>query len=148
MSGRPGAGSRSRFSDRFAHPDPSNKGLEGWRERVLFGFLWCVCGIGLIAYTLSIRMALRSNAWGIVIYYTVAYATLLTVTLLPGLRFTTRAWTSLLVLLFVGIGQLWVGGLVGSGRVYLFGFAVMATLLRGWRGAVVALVVLLGTLMT
>jgi hypothetical protein len=31
-------------------------------------------------------MALRSNAWGIVWYYTLAYGTLLAVTLLPGLR--------------------------------------------------------------
>jgi signal transduction histidine kinase len=148
MSGRPIAETRSRFSDRFAHPDPSNRGLEGWRERVLFGFLWSVCGIGLIAYTLSIRMALRSNAWGIVWYYTLAYGTLVAVTLLPGLRFTTRAWISLMILLLVGIGQLWVGGLIGSGRIYLFGFAVLATLLRGWRGAVVAVVVLLGTMIT
>jgi hypothetical protein len=86
MSGQPRAGTHSKFSDRFAHPDPSIRGLEGWRERVLFGFLWCVSGIGLIAYTLSIRMALRSNAWGIVWYYTLAYGTLLAVTLLPGLR--------------------------------------------------------------
>lgn len=44
---------------------------------MLFGFLWSVCAIGLIAYALSIRMALRSNAWGIVTYYTLAYGTLL-----------------------------------------------------------------------
>jgi len=137
MSGHPREVTLSKFSGRFAHPDPSKRGLEGWRERVLFGFLWSVCGIGLIAYTLSIRMALRSNAWGIAIFYTVAYATLLAVTILPGIRFATRAWVSLMVLLLVGIGQLWVGGLIGSGRVYLFGFAVLATLLRGWRGAVV-----------
>ncbi|HTD51604.1 MAG TPA: ATP-binding protein, partial [Thermoanaerobaculia bacterium] len=138
----------SKFSDRFAHPDPSAKGLEGWRERVLFGFLWGVTGIGLVAYVLSVRMALRSNAWGIIGYYTVAYGILVVTTILPGLRFTTRAWISLSVLLVVGIGQLWVGGLIGSGRVYLFGFAILATLLRGWKGAVVALIVLLGTMVT
>ncbi len=119
-----------------------------WRKRIFATIFLCTALTGAFAYVPNVQYAIQVGQWLNVIVYTLAYLTMLTIVTVPAIPFNVRAWTGLLIFYGVGLTSLLALGPVGSGRMFLFAFALMASLLLGLRAGILALVLNIGTFLS
>lgn len=124
-------------------PDQSEAGplnLRGWQERLLNGMLYAAAGLGLPAVISGSITAVRDGQLSRIAIFGVAYLFILLITF--GRRFipySVRAGGLVLVTFGLGLDSLTSTGLSGSGRIFLIALAIIATMLFGLRGGLVAL---------
>ena len=126
-----------------AEPRP----LYEWREQLLEALLRGMLVVGLFALIGGgIVPAIQLGRPDLLISYLVAYAVLILVTFVRRLGFALRA--GVLLFLFYALGALdfSVAGLSGDGRVFLFAFVVITTILFDLPRGVFALVLSLLTM--
>jgi len=70
---------------------------------------------------------------------------MLAIIFVPSIPFKPRAWTGSLLFYGVGVTSLIALGPVGSGRMFLFAFSLLAGLLLGLRAGLITLVLNIGT---
>lgn len=126
-------------------PDEELGGLEtltGWRERLLNGMLYAAAALGLPAVISGSMTAIRDGQLYRIGVFAVAYAFILLITF--GRRFLPywlRAGSLISIALLLGVDSLRTTGLGGSGRVFMIAFAIIATILFGLRGGLIALAI-------
>lgn len=114
--------------------------LIGWRERLLNGMLYAAAALGLPAAISGSMTAVRDGQTYRIGVFAVAYAFILLITF--GRRFIPywlRAGSLVSIAFLLGVDSLRTTGLGGSGRVFLVAFAIIATMLFGLRGGLVAM---------
>lgn len=116
-----------------------DKRSEGWRERVFNGVFLTLVLFGGIAYLPTFLGALQLGMWGTGILYSLIYAFGLSVLLFRRLEFRTRAVIGVLGIYLIGLCTLGIAGLAGSGRIWLFCFAMLTCLFLGLRWGLGAL---------
>jgi PAS domain S-box-containing protein len=96
---------------------------------------------------ISIQSGQKLNVvmWSL-IYSLAIIVTLLRVTLLRKIPFRLRVWTGLFLFYALGLTSLLTIGPSGSGRLCIFAFAVLASLLLGVKAGVVALALNIATI--
>ena len=118
-----------------------------WREQLLEALLRGMLVIGLFALVGGgIIPAIQLKRPDLLITYLAAYAVLILVTFVRRLKFALRAGLVLLLLYALGALDFSVAGLSGDGRVFLFAFVVVTTVLFNLSRGVAALVLSLLTM--
>ena len=116
-----------------------------WQKRIFYTIFICTVLTGAFAYITNIQLAFRSEIWLNVIVYTLAYLVLIIIVTIRLIPFRVRAWTGLFIFYGVGLTGTMVLGPVGSGRMFLFAFAILASLLLGLRAGIMALILNIAT---
>ncbi len=111
-----------------------------WRQRI-FSFVFISMLIAaMIPYFLNLKIAWASGQILNIVVISGAYLIAIVVTFLKAIPFRLRAWIGLLLIFLMGVLSLTTIGPVASGRIWLFMFAVLATLILGLRAGVIALI--------
>jgi PAS domain S-box-containing protein len=120
-----------------------------WRKRIFATIFLCATLTGTFAYIPNVKHTIQTGQWLNALVYTLAYLVVLTIVTVPGINFKLRAWIGLLTCFYgVGLTALLALGPVGSGRMFLFAFALMASLLLGLRAGILSLVLNIGTFLS
>ena len=129
--------------DRAAPPTD----LRGWRELLLRGMLYAAAVLGLPAAISGSLTAIRDGQLNRIVLFGASYLIVLALALGRGfLPYRLRAYVLLLITASLGINALVSTGLAGSGRIFLFAFCTIATLLLGLTAGVVSLLLCVGTM--
>jgi len=129
--------------DRAAPPTD----LRGWRELLLRGMLYAAAVLGLPAAISGSLTAIRDGQLNRIVLFGASYLIVLALAL--GRRFLPyrlRAYVLLVITASLGINALVSTGLAGSGRIFLFAFLTIATLLLGLTAGVVSLLLCVGAM--
>ena len=116
-----------------------------WRKRIFATIFLCTALTSAFTLIPNVKFAIQIGQWLNALVYTLAYLVLLTVVIVPGISFKVRAWTGLLMFYGVALTSLVTIGPIGSGRLFLFAFALLAGLLLGERAGFLALLLNIGT---
>ncbi|MCF8143652.1 MAG: PAS domain S-box protein [Deltaproteobacteria bacterium] len=114
----------------------SNSPLHVWRERIFFVIFSSGILFGLLSYVSTLRYAVtRGHLPGSAIFYTSVYLCAVIILLVRPIPFAVRAGIGLFILYILGLATLLTVGPMGTSSIWLFTFAVTATLLLGlWAG--------------
>ncbi len=116
-----------------------------WRKRIFNAIFLCTAITGAFAYVPNLLYAIQRDKWLLGIVWTIAYLLVLTIAVVQTIPFKLRVWAGLSIFYGVGFISLVALGPVGSGRMFLFAFALMASLLLGLRAGIIALTFNMGT---
>ena len=116
-----------------------------WRMRIFTAVFLCSAITGAIAYVPNIIYTIQVGQWLTGVIYTLAYLVVLTIVVVQAIPFKVRAWTGLFIFYGVGLTSLLTLGPVGGGRMFLFAFSLLASLLLGLRAGIIALIINIGT---
>jgi PAS domain S-box-containing protein len=120
-----------------------------YRKRIFSAIFLCASLTGAFAYIPNFKQTILSGQWTNAIIYTMAYLVVIGVVTVPVVPFMVRAWIGLLICFYgVGLTSLIALGPVGSGRMFLFAFSLMTTLLLGLRSGILALVMNIITMLS
>ena len=128
--------------------DAYNGTLLVWRRRIFATIFLCAAFTITFTYISNVKHTIITGQWLNAIVYTLAYLVLLTIASVPAISFSVRVWTGLLLFYGVGLTSLLALGPVGGGRMFLFAFALLATLLLGLRAGILALILNIGTFLS
>lgn len=131
-----GALAGPRASD--ADGDPAED-LWVWRERVFFAVFLAGIVVGAISYLPTLLEAVKFRRWDTALQYTAAYGVGVIITFGWRIPYKIRAILGLMLVYAIGVITLNIIGLHGSGRVWLFCFALLATAFLGLRYGLAAL---------
>ena len=121
------------------NPEDRTPPLRSWQEKLLNGILYAASGLGLPAFLAGSIAALRNGQPGQIIVFGVAYVFILTITFIRRwIPYQIRAAGLLVITLGLGLDALRGAGPGGSGSIFLVAFAVLATILFGMRGGLIA----------
>ena len=122
--------------------------LPYWRERILFAILAAGVVLGLFTLAPSIVVLTKTKLWHGLALIIMGYLCGVGLLILPRIRYGIRASVTLLISYVVGLNVILSFGFLSGGPAWLFGFAVLAAVLLGLRGAYAALIVNVVTLTT
>jgi len=92
-----------------------------WRERIFLIIFISSSIIGIFTYLISIVDTIQKGWWMNFAVYTFVYIVMLCIVLFRHIPFKIRAWTGSLLFYSLGVFSLMSFGMLGSGRIYLFG---------------------------
>jgi GAF domain-containing protein len=114
--------------------------LRGWRELILRGMLYAAAVLGLPAVISGSLTAIRVGQTDRIILYGASYLFILVLALGRNfMPYPLRASVLVLVAGALGLNAIITSGLAGSGRIFLFAFCTIATLLMGLTAGIVSL---------
>ena len=131
----------------FSEPPPEerNNALLLWRMRIFSTIFLLITAVATFSLIPNLRIAIISGQKSSAAIYLLAYLLCASVYFAKVIPFKIRVWTGLLSFYGVGLTSLIVLGPVGSGRMYLFAFALLASILLGLRAGFLALVLNIST---
>ena len=110
-----------------------------WRRKIfLIIFISTLIAV-ILPYFINLKIAISSGQILNAFIYSLAYAIAIFITFARTLPFKVRAWTGLSMLYLVGAVSLITLGPLGGGRIWMFTFPVLITLLLGLRSGIIAL---------
>jgi PAS domain S-box-containing protein len=119
-----------------------------WRKRIFNAIFLCATLTSTFAYIPNVKHSIKIGQWPTATIYTIAFLTPLCIVVIQAIPFKVRAWTGLIMFFGVGLTSLLALGPVGSGRMFLFAFALMASLLLGLRAGALALILNMATILS
>ena len=119
----------------YAHEDT----LLVWRTRIFLTIFFSTILVGALAYVPNMKISLQSGNWLNALIYTIAYMIVISIVLVRIIPFKIRVWSGLFVFYGIGLTSFLSFGPIGSGRMWLFAFAVLSCLLLGLRAGLFAL---------
>lgn len=120
--------------------------LATWRERIFYAIFSTVILIGIVPYISSVFLVVHEKKWAALVVYTLGYLSGIIILLLRRIPFQIRVMIGLGTFYSIGLTSLITLGPIGSGRMWLFTFSIIASLLLGLRAGVVTLVLNTSTL--
>jgi|GEM_PF-849373 len=113
-----------------------NSPLHVWRERIFFAIFASGILFGLVSYVSTLRYAItRGHLSNSATFYTSVYLCAIVILLVRSIPFAVRAGIGIFLFYILGLATLLTVGPMGTGSIWLFTFAVTATLLLGlWAG--------------
>ncbi|UCE07477.1 MAG: hypothetical protein JSW07_05430, partial [bacterium] len=116
-----------------------------WRKRIFTTIFLCTAFMAAFAYIPNVKYTIQLGQWLNAIVYTLTYLVVVTIVIVQAIPFKVRAWAGILVFYIAGLTSLLALGPVGSGRMFLFAFALLASLLLGLRAGILALALNIST---
>jgi PAS domain S-box-containing protein len=110
-----------------------------WRKKIFFSIFLASLIASFIPYLLNIKIAISSGQISSVFIYSLVYVIGIFITFMHRIPFAIRAWVGLLLFFVIGVFSLIAVGPPGGGRIWMFMFAVLTTLLLGLRPGIIAL---------
>ena len=130
------------------HLRNQNGPLHVWRERIFFAIFLSGALLGVVSYLSTLSYALaRGHLSNSAIFYTAIYLCAIIILLVRRIPFFVRAGIGLFIFYILGLATLLTLGPMGSGCIWLFAFAVSATLLLGLRVGLIAMAFNISTLL-
>ena len=120
--------------------------LAYWREWILFAMLACGFAVFPLVLPSVIALILKERLWLLAIINAALLVGMAYLLFSRKLSYRFRACGTLLVVYAASLGILTNAGIVSGAPAWLFGFAVLAALLLGLKGACVATVINVATL--
>jgi len=111
-----------------------------WRERIFLIIFISTAIVSIFTYIISIADTIQKGWWVNFAFYTFGYIVMLCIVLFRRIPFKIRAWTGSLLFFAFGVFTLMSFGMEGSGRIYLFAFSIVASLLLKMKGGLIALI--------
>jgi len=127
-------------------PSVKNDILSPWRERIFFAIFLSVIVMALAPYIFSAIRVIDEKRWGNLFLYTLGYLCIITIVWVPRIPFRIRVIIGLGTFYLLGLTALLSIGLLGSGRLWLFSFSIIASLLIGLRAGLITMLINAGTL--
>jgi len=112
-----------------------------WRKKISKILLRFLSVFGLIAYIPSVMFALGNGYYEVAIIDTAAYILCLYLSFAKRISHTVRSILASIMLYGLGVMLLLILGAAGAGELWLFSFTLVAGLLLGDRGAVIAFLI-------
>ena len=138
---------------RFFNPNSAQSSSErdqefqAWQERILKAILLVGIVGGLFALSTSIPIAINQGNYFSAGAFLVIYLTVVVITVYTRIPYNIRAGIATFLAYVLGLATMQFLGLMGSGRVWLFAFSVLATVLLGWKVGLITLVLNLATML-
>jgi PAS domain S-box-containing protein len=110
-----------------------------WRNRIFLTIFSSAILIGSLPFAGNIRIAVNSGDMFNIFLYSLAYIVGILIVFGRAIPFRYRAWIGLILFYVLGVSSLLTFGRMGSGRLWLVTFSVLATLLLGLRAGVLTL---------
>jgi two-component system, cell cycle sensor histidine kinase and response regulator CckA len=111
-----------------------------WRKRIFFTIFLSAILVAALSYFPNMKLSFQSRNWLNATVYTLTYLIGITVTFGRVIPFKIRAWSGLLLFYTNGLISFMTIGPAGSGRIWLFAFAVLTCLFLGLNAGFIALV--------
>ncbi len=105
--------------------------LAAWRERIFFAIFLTVILMAVVPYISSALGVIHEKKWATLAVYTLGYLSIIVILLLRRIPFQIRVMIGLGTFYSIGLTALISLGLIGSGRMWLFAFSIIASLLLG-----------------
>jgi PAS domain S-box-containing protein len=117
----------------------SERFIYSWREYIFTIVFSCILILGIAPLISSVKYAFETQYWlNLTIYITIYIAGVLLI-LLRNISIKIRSIIGLSLIFVLGALAMHTLGPIGSGRVWLFTFVMLASLLLGVRGCIAAL---------
>jgi signal transduction histidine kinase/ActR/RegA family two-component response regulator len=113
--------------------------MQKWRERIFKAIFISFLIFGTVSLFSSAQEVIRSRMWGNLAIYLAGFLVVALIVLFRRIPFHYRAWMGLFVFFGFGLTAEITIGSVGSGRLWLLAFSIVATLLLGLRVGVITL---------
>jgi signal transduction histidine kinase len=120
--------------------------IQYWREKIYNSLSLALVILGFIAYIPSAILSIYSEIYSVFFLDTVAYLFVLFLFFNKKVSYLLRVFGLLMVLYLLGVLLLIMLGTYGAGWIWLFAFAVFASLLKGFRAAVITILINLFTI--
>ena len=132
---------------RIASPySPERGSLVYWRARILFAILFTALTLGVFATIAGIAVAIKENAWGLLVFDCASYLLCIYLIASKRLRYEIRASITLIMFYAIGIAVLLSVGPLSGFMAWLFAFAVLVAVLLGYKPAIAAICLNAGAL--
>jgi signal transduction histidine kinase len=122
-------------------PIGEHDGLEFWRQKIYYFVSLALVIFGFIAYIPSVALSFYHDLWQVALLDTIAYSLLLVLFFGRSIPFTIRVFALLFIIYALGVVLLLLLGTIGAGLIWLFAFPVLASILKGFRSAFIAILV-------
>ena len=113
--------------------------LTVWRNRIFNVIFLTAAVFATLPYMASVIHTIQVGWLTGTLFYTFSYFLLVGIILLHGIPFKIRAWIGVLILYSLGLFALLTIGITSSGRIYLFSFSIIASLLLGFRAGLITI---------
>ena len=129
------------FKSSYYSEDAGDGVLSLYRKKI-FSVIFLVSLIGALPpFYLNLNLSISQGNYLNATIYTSAYLIAVAVIFFKIVPFTMRAWAGLLLFYFMGLVGLVAYGPEASGRVWLFMFAILTTLILGLKAGLAALTI-------
>ncbi|MBW1784326.1 MAG: PAS domain S-box protein [Deltaproteobacteria bacterium] len=119
--------------------DRNNDPIRVWRERIFFAVFLSGILFGVVSYISTLSYAITRGHFSIsAIFYSVIYLCAIIILLVRRISFVVRVSVGLFLFYILGLATLLSVGPMGNAYIWLFAFAVTATLLLGLRAGLIA----------
>jgi len=126
--------------NRFVWPhSPAQGSLHWWRAYILASILMAALLFGSLAFLSAATLIVKNNVWGLAVIDFSGLVLCLIFMFIHKIRYEVRAWVTLISFYIVGITVILSVGPLSGGPAYLFAFAVLAGILMGNVGALIAI---------
>ena len=116
-----------------------------WRMRIFTAVFLCTAITATVALIPNIVLSIQAGELYTGLIYMLAYLFALTILFVQAIPFKVRAWSGLFIFYGVGLTSLVTLGPVGGGRMFLFAFSLLASLLLGLRAGIITLIINIST---
>lgn len=120
-------------------PEPTEDVIFLWRYRIFNIIYLCIIFVVLFPYIANVKISINNDQFLNVGIYTFAYFMGIIITFFKGIPFKVRAWIGLFLFFLIGVISLSTLGVYSSGRIWLFTFNILGTLLLGLRSGLIIL---------
>jgi len=130
-----------RFYIKFApqgvlNPDDANH----WKEKILYFFIFVSLFLIFLMGLLNFPDVIKHNYWVIIITLTIAYIGCLIIFFSPTISYKKRATIASFLVYAVGVSIIYTVGPILASREWLFSFSIIASVLLGWPGAIISII--------
>ncbi len=119
--------------------DKAGDELWMWREKVFYAIFLTSVVMVAFPYLPTLIASVKTGIWVPALAYSIAYLLIVVLIFARSLPFKLRAILGLMLIYSAGLYTINLAGLLGSGRIYLFFFSIMACVLLGLRYGLLAL---------
>jgi len=117
------------------------EGLEFWRQKIYYFLSLAFVIFGMVAYIPSLIVSFYQELWGVAILDSAVYILILVLFFVRSIPFEIRVHGLLFIIYVLGVALLLLLGAVGAGLLYLFAFPVLASIMVGFRSALLSIVI-------
>jgi len=110
-----------------------------WKETILYGFI-CFSLIGIVIMgAANFPSLIKHHYWVIISVITFSYLCCLMIFFFPTISYRKRANAASLIIFAVGISIIYSVGPFVSSREWLFSYTIIASVLLGWTGMILSI---------
>jgi len=117
--------------------DPDD--INHWKEKILYTFIFISVFLIFIMCVMNFPYLIKNKYWLIIGTITIAYLSCLAMFFSPTIAYEKRAKIASFLVYLVGLAIIFSVGPFVAPREYLFLFSIMASILLGWPGAIVSI---------